>query len=110
MQSAASTDSSKPFEGAAMSADLATLLRAKDEQIAMQGEQIAGLKRQLDWFRRQIFGQKSERFVPEPSPLQMYLGEVPALPDVPVPTKTIAAHTRRKPGQRRLRRGAAVLR
>ena len=103
MQSAASTDSSKPFEGAAMSADLATLLRAKDEQ-------IAGLKRQLDWFRRQIFGQKSERFVPEPSPLQMYLGEVPALPDVPVPTKTIAAHTRRKPGQRRLRRGAAVLR
>lgn len=71
-----------------MSADVATLMRAKDEQ-------IADLKRQLDWFRRQIFGQKSERFAPTPDPMQMYLGEVPALPAASVPVKSIPAHTRR---------------
>ena len=89
MQSATSTDSSNPFEGAAMSADVATLLRDKDQR-------IANLERQLDWFRRQIFGQKSERFAPMPDPMQMYLGEVPALPAATsMPVKSIAAHTRR---------------
>jgi Transposase C of IS166 homeodomain len=32
-------------------------------------------QKSLEWFRRQIFGQKSERFVTEPDPMQMYLGE-----------------------------------
>lgn len=92
-----------------MNVDLAPLLRAKDQQIAAQGQQIAALKHQLDWFRRQIFGQKSERFAPEPDPMQMYLGEVPALPEAAsVPLKRIAAHTRRVNTQDAANTGEAV--
>ena len=52
-------------------ADLASLVHS-------QAETIAALQHQLDWFRRQLFGQKSERFAPDPDPMQMHLGE--ALP------------------------------
>jgi hypothetical protein len=33
--------------------------------------QVAELKRQLKWFMRQLFGRKSERFAPLPSPQQI---------------------------------------
>lgn len=70
-------------------AELAALVRS-------QAETIAALQHQLDWFRRQIFGQKSERFAPEPDPTQMHLGEVLPVPAQPVEEhKSIAAHTRR---------------
>jgi transposase len=90
MQSAASTGSSTLTEVTSMSAaELAALVRS-------QAETIAALQHQLDWFRRQIFGQKSERFAPEPDPTQMHLGEVLPVPAPPVEEhKTIAAHTRR---------------
>ena len=66
------------------------------ELIASQREQIAALTHQLEWFRRQLFGQKSERFVPEPNPAQMHLGEVLPIPDDSrAKMKTIGAHTRR---------------
>jgi transposase len=79
-----------------MSTDIAAMMRFKDEQIAAQGEQIAALKHQIEWFRRQIFGQKSERFIAEQSPGQMYLGEVLTTPvAAPENHKTIPAHTRR---------------
>jgi transposase len=62
-----------------------------------QAETISALQQQLEWFRRQIFGQKSERFAAEPDPMQLYLGEVLAVPAAaPVPQKMIAAHTRRR--------------
>jgi transposase len=77
MQSAASSGSSTLTEVSTMSAaELAAVVRS-------QAEKIAALEHQLDWFRRQMFGQKSERFAPEPDPSQMHLGEsfpVPALP------------------------------
>lgn len=89
MQSVVPIHSSQPFEGAEMSTDVATLLRSKDEQIAV-------LQHQLEWFRRQLFGQKSERFAPEPNPMQLSLGEAAAAPAVDAaPLKLIAAHTRR---------------
>ena len=70
-------------------AELAALVRS-------QAETIAALQHQLDWFRRQIFGQKSERFAPEPDPSQMHLGEVLPVPAPPVEERqSIAAHTRR---------------
>ena len=37
---------------------VAQLLRA-------QAAQIEGLRAQIEWFRRQIFGQKSERYAPQ---------------------------------------------
>jgi transposase len=58
--------------------------------------EFAALKHQLEWFRRQLFGQKSEKRVVSPDPTQMYLGELP-IPDTQpdVPGKTVAGHTRR---------------
>jgi transposase len=70
-------------------AELAAVVRS-------QAEKIAALEHQLEWFRRQIFGQKSERFAPEPDPSQMHLGETFPVPAAPVEErKPIAAHTRR---------------
>lgn len=91
MPNAASKDSADPPTVARLSA--AQLV----DLVQSQAEKIAALEHQLDWFRRQIFGQKSERFAPEPDPSQMHLGEVFPVP-AESPTekvKTIAAHTRR---------------
>ena len=77
MQNVASAPSSSTPEVSTMSgAELQSLVQAQALTISTQGEQIAALKHQLDWFRRQVFGQKSERFAPEPDPAQMNLGEV----------------------------------
>ena len=60
-------------EGAA---DLSKLVQLQAQTITELGEQVAVLKHQLEWFKRQVFGNKSERFAPEPDPTQMHLGEV----------------------------------
>src|ERR1700722_6714705 len=89
MQSAASSGSSTLTEGALSVAELMTVVRS-------QAEKITALEHQLDWFRRQFFGQKSERFAPEPDPNQLRLGQ--AFPATAAPAeehKTISAHTRR---------------
>jgi len=71
-------------------------ITAQGARIATQEERIAALTHQLDWFRRQLFGKKSERFAPEPDPAQLHLGEVLPIPDPPPEkVKSIAAHTRR---------------
>ena len=72
------------------------LLRLVQEQ----AEQIAALKHQLDWFRRQVFGQKSERFIAEPNPAQLHLGEALPVPEANAAEsadrqQTIPTHTRR---------------
>jgi hypothetical protein len=73
--------SSELTEVSALSAgELAVVVRS-------QAEKIAALEHQLEWFRRQLFGQKSERFAPEPDPSQMHLGEV-----FPAPTADLAAY------------------
>jgi transposase len=96
MQNAASKHASNTAKVALMGAEFATLLRSKDAQIATLGEQIAALEHQIDWFRRQLFGQKSERFAPEPDPAQMHLGQVFPVPAQPLEKlKSIPAHTRR---------------
>jgi hypothetical protein len=65
MQSAASSGSSTLTETPSMSAaELAALARSQAQTIAVQDEKIAALEHQIEWFRRQIFGQKSERFAP----------------------------------------------
>jgi len=68
------------------------------ELVHSQAETITALTHQLDWFKRQVFGNKSERFAPELDPTQLQLGA--ALP-VPTPLlesrKSVPAHTRRVP-------------
>jgi transposase len=68
--------------------------------IETQRVQIADLTRQLEWFRRQMFGQKSERLSVLENAQQLSLSQLP-LPEQPAPvkTRTVAAHTRRL-GQR----------
>ena len=76
---------------------LVALVHAKDVVVDKLQHKITTLEHQLDWFRRQLFGKKSERFAPAPDPTQMYLGELAALPTTAAVEKRreIAAHTRR---------------
>lgn len=69
-------------------------------------QEVEALRHQLDWFKRQVFGQKSERRIVADADGQMSLGEdirpeQTAVPPVPV-ERPVAAHTRRattaKPG------------
>ena len=60
--------------------------------------EIDGLKHQLDWFKRQIFGQKSERRIVDGTTGQMSLGEALDLEQTAPPSpaeRSVAAHSRR---------------
>jgi transposase len=56
-------------------------------------EENGQLKHQLEWFRRQVFGQKSERF--EQNSQQLHLGETLPVPAPVEVKKSIAAHDRK---------------
>lgn len=79
--------------------EVAALLAAKDASIAALTQQVATLQHQLDWFKRQLFGRKSERLLPLTDPQQLHLGEGLPVPEVPpaAPAKPVAAHTRKAP-------------
>ncbi len=66
-------------------------------QNASLTQQVVSLQDQLDWFRRQLFGRKSERVV-SLDPAQLLLGEITAPPQMPMPadTRSVAAHTRKR--------------
>jgi len=67
---------------------------------ALQAE-IASLKQQLEWFKRQLFGRKSEKRIiehPDQLDLSALLGDAPP-PAEPAPTEEIT-YRRRKPKQR----------
>lgn len=66
--------------------------------VGKQEREIANLKRQVAWFQRQIFGQKSEKRHPEPDGAQGVLGiGFDAVPDMPLPGKktVVAGHERK---------------
>jgi transposase len=59
-------------------------------------QEVEALKQQLDWFRRQLFAQKSERRIVEGGSGQMSLGEVIDQGEAAAPPeRPVAAHTRR---------------
>ena len=67
------------------------------ELVSKQGHEIVNLRRQVAWFQRQIFGQKSEKRLPELEGVQGTLGEpFDAVPDVVPPNKKtrVASHER----------------
>jgi transposase len=66
-------------------------------QMQEKDARIIRLEHQLDWFKRQLFGQKSERFAPAPDPQQMHLGELAgsSATPAPAPQRQVPAHTRR---------------
>lgn len=58
--------------------------------------EITSLKEQLDWFRRQVFGKKSEKFC-EPNSQQLFFKGFDELEPTPIEKKLpVAAHTRIK--------------
>lgn len=65
----------------------------KDAQIAAMSDEIAQLKHQLDWFKRQLFGRKSEKVLPV-SLEQNSLFDAPASDEAVLPQKPVKAHTR----------------
>jgi transposase len=76
---------------------LLSLVQSQAETIASQSEAIAALRHQIEWFRRQIFGSKSERFIVEADSTQLHLGETFPVPAPPPPEqrRSVAAHSRR---------------
>lgn len=69
------------------------------DMVAKQEREIVNLRRQLAWFQRQIFGQKSEKRHPEPDAKQGVLGfGFDAVPDTPLPGKktVVPAHERER--------------
>lgn len=76
---------------------LVVLLQSQAAANRALQQQVDALRHQLDWFKRQLFGQKSERLAPLPDPTQMHLGEMMPLPATPVapPQHSVPAHMRR---------------
>lgn len=62
MQSATHTRTS---EAAELAAELAGVPPAVLQQLRSQAAQIEVLQAQLEWFKRQLFGKKSERYAPQ---------------------------------------------
>ena len=79
--------------------DLAEERAALAREVGQLQQKIVGFQHQLDWFRRQIFGQKSEKRGLVAPGQQMSLGEVLTLPQTGTPPDSpaspVTAHTRR---------------
>jgi hypothetical protein len=76
---------------------VAEMLQSQASTMARLVDQVEGLKHQIEWFKRQLFGHKSERFAPQPDPQQMHLGEMlPVVPVLPEVEQQVPAHKRRK--------------
>lgn len=67
------------------------------EKLSEQHEKIVVLEEQLNWFKRQLFGRRSEREVTHVDAKQLELDGFESLPVGDPQTKSIEAHTRRKP-------------
>ncbi len=73
------------------------LLAGKDQSIAELTARVEALSQQLDWFRRQYFGSKSERLVRQDDPQQISLGEILDQGSglaPPAKRRVVAEHTR----------------
>jgi len=78
--------------------ELRSTLVQRDQKIVVLDQKVICLQEQLDWFKRQIFGQKSERIARDLDKTQMRFEgfDVPQAPDKEQ-IQTVPAHERRKP-------------
>ncbi len=77
------------------------MIQATYEEILNQNEllrnEVKHLQEQLDWFKRQIFGKKSEKYVDKKNDQQLYFEGFDRLAPVPTEEKqTIGPHERKK--------------
>ncbi len=107
MHSSSNSTHQKPDAADALSATQLVNLVAKQER------EIVNLRRQVAWFQRQIFGQKSEKRHPEPDAKQGVLGfGFDAVPGTLLPGKktVVPAHKReREPKPKHPNQGADAL-
>jgi transposase len=90
-------DAEKAHARAAAAAPAACVQQLQ-QTVHAQAAQIQQLQGQIEWFRRQLFGAKSERYVAQPDARQLHLGEVLGVPSAVVPesTRKVAGHDRRR--------------
>lgn len=72
-------------------------LKSRDQRIARLEGELAALKTQLDWFRRHVFGSKSERQVADLAqqlPLSDLQAPVPEVPPADEPMTVVSQHRR----------------
>ncbi|MCB1615860.1 MAG: IS66 family transposase, partial [Pseudomonadales bacterium] len=82
--------------------DATKALEQKDQQIARLSEQVTALQQQLDWFKRQLFGRKSERQVPDNSQQGSLFDSLPQAPqDHSEPPSPDTSPTRRSSRKKR---------
>lgn len=82
--------------------DATKALEQKDQQIARLSEQVTALQQQLDWFKRQLFGRKSERQVPDNSQQGSLFDSLPQAPqDHSEPPSPDTSQTRRSSRKKR---------
>ena len=78
--------------------DLNQEITARDQGIIDRNQTIHYLEEQLDWFKRQIFGKRSERVVSDLNDRQLVFEGFENLQALVEKAKeTVATHTRRKP-------------
>jgi transposase len=87
----------KSNQSSTLNNDKLTLLKADNAALS---EQVDTLKNQLDWFKRQLFGRKSEKQIIE-DPQQINLFDLPKVtPPLPEETTEIKGHQRKSSTQR----------
>jgi transposase len=73
---------------------------SQDELVVSLQEKVQSLEQQLNWFKRQLFGEKSEKFDMTDNPYQQtiadVLGQLPELPDKPNAEKETITYQRGK--------------
>lgn len=91
------TDKSAPPQDEKNLVQLNTQLQ---EKVAEKNEKIQSLEQQLNWFKRQIFGEKTEKFDMTDNPYQQtiadVLGTLPELPQQPEEEKKTVTYQRGK--------------
>jgi transposase len=81
-------------QAAAMDPEQVAALLASHQQLLARNEDLA---RQVEWFKRQLFGRKSERRVLDPEGRQLWLGQTqPEQEGAPAAGVTVAQHQRRR--------------
>jgi hypothetical protein len=84
-----------------------TVLSERDARIAELDARIAELEQQLEWFRRQVFGQRSERRLLLSDPRQLNLGELLSAEGVlPPPATTSVKGYQRGKAEKKLLDGS----
>lgn len=71
----------------------------REKKIADRDAKIVYLQEQLDWFKRQIFGKRSERVVSDANSEQLMLAGFENLEQQESQKKKVAAHSRKKPNR-----------